>query len=425
MSLSRRYGIINIAYHGSFHDGKELYTMSNVKRKDSKNRNLRNGESQRKDGRYVYKYTDIYGKPQFIYSWKLVPTDKTPAGKRDDISLREKETQIKKDLNDGIDTAGGKMTVCQLYDKKNSQRKNIKRATEKGRQYLMNALKNDPLGMRAIDTVKQSDAKEWAIRMSEKGYAYQTINNYKRSLKAAFYTAVNDDLIRKNPFNWNMSDFIPDDTKRKEALTQEQTSRLLDFAKNDSVYSKYYNAIVVLLNTGLRISELCGLTDNDIDFENGFINVTHQLLKDKDGYHISEPKTESGKRKIPMLAVTRNALQEQMQNRKNAKKITIDGYSNFIFLAPSGYPAYRVTFERIFKNLVKKYNKKSKEMILPAITPHVLRHTFCTNMANAKMTPNNLQYIMGHKNITMTLGYYTHASCESAMSEMLEIQNVA
>ena len=54
MSLSRRYGIINIAYHGSFHDGKELYTMSNVKRKDSKNRNLRNGESQRKDGRWSY-----------------------------------------------------------------------------------------------------------------------------------------------------------------------------------------------------------------------------------------------------------------------------------------------------------------------------------------------------------------------------------
>lgn len=50
----------------------------------------------------------------------------------------------------------------------------------------MNALKNDPLGMRAIDTVKQSDAKEWAIRMSEKGYAYKTIDNYKRSLKASF-----------------------------------------------------------------------------------------------------------------------------------------------------------------------------------------------------------------------------------------------
>ena len=84
-------------------------------------------------------------------------------------------------------------TASADYDKKNSQRKNIKRATEKGRQYLMNALKNDPLGMRAIDTVKQSDAKEWAIRMSEKGYAYKTIDNYKRSLKASFYMAIQDD----------------------------------------------------------------------------------------------------------------------------------------------------------------------------------------------------------------------------------------
>ena len=222
--------------------------MSNVKRKDSKNRNLRNGESQRKDGRYVYKYTDIYGKPQFIYSWKLVPTDKTPAGKRDDISLREKEAQIKKDLNDSIDTVGGKMTVCQLYEKKNSQRKNIKRATEKGRQYLMNALKNDPLGMRAIDTVKQSDAKEWAIRMSEKGYAYKTIDNYKRSLKASFYMAIQDDCIRKNPFEFKLSDVLEDDTEQKVILTPEQEERLLAFMEKDKIYSKYYDETVVLLS---------------------------------------------------------------------------------------------------------------------------------------------------------------------------------
>ena len=81
--------------------------MSNVKRKDSKGRNLRLGESQRKDGRYVYKYTDMYGQPQFVYAWKLVPTDKTPAGKREDLSLREKQKKIKKDLDDGINTIGG------------------------------------------------------------------------------------------------------------------------------------------------------------------------------------------------------------------------------------------------------------------------------------------------------------------------------
>ena len=54
------------------------------KRRDSKGRILRTGESQRKDGRYAYKYTDSTGKPQFVYAWKLVAADKTPAGKRGD-----------------------------------------------------------------------------------------------------------------------------------------------------------------------------------------------------------------------------------------------------------------------------------------------------------------------------------------------------
>lgn len=111
------------------------------KRRDSKGRILRTGESQRKDGRYAYKYMDAYGKPQFVYAWKLVSTDKTPAGKRDGLSLLEKIKEIQKDLDDGIDTIGKRMTVCQLYAKQNSQRKNVKRSTEKGREYLMSILK--------------------------------------------------------------------------------------------------------------------------------------------------------------------------------------------------------------------------------------------------------------------------------------------
>ena len=91
----------------------------------------------------------------------------------------------------------------------------------------MNALKNDPLGMRAIDTVKQSDAKEWAIRMSEKGYAYKTIDNYKRSLKASFYMAIQDDCIRKNPFEFKLSDVLEDDTEQKVILTPERKNACL------------------------------------------------------------------------------------------------------------------------------------------------------------------------------------------------------
>lgn len=389
------------------------------KRRDSKGRILRPGESQRKDGRYAYKYTDAYGKPQFVYAWKLVATDKTPAGKRDDISLREKIKEIQRDLDDGIDTIGKKMTVCQLYAKQNSHRKNVKRSTEKGREYLMAVLKADPLGAKSIDTVKQSDAKEWAIRMNEKGYAYKTINNWKRSLKASFYTAIEDDCIRKNPFNFALDTVLEDDTQEKTALTQEQEDSLLSFAAGDPVYRKYCDEIIILLGTGLRISELCGLT-TDLDFEGRQINVDHQLLKDSEtGYYVDAPKTKNGIRQIPMSDKVCEALKRAVKNRGKAATVNIDGYKNFLFLNQSGYPKVASSYESMFKGLVKKYNKQHKEdEALPNITPHTLRHTFCTRLANAGMNPKALQYIMGHSNITMTLNYYAHATYASAKAEM-------
>lgn len=100
------------------------------KRRDNKNRILRTGESQRKDGRYAYKYVDAFGKTQFVYAWKLVPTDRTPAGKREDISLREKEQEIRQDINDGIDTVGKKMTVYELFKKYLKQQRNARLTTQ-------------------------------------------------------------------------------------------------------------------------------------------------------------------------------------------------------------------------------------------------------------------------------------------------------
>ena len=129
------------------------------KRRDSKNRILQLRESQRPDGRYQYKYTDAIGAPRFTYSWKLVPTDKIPAGKRPDISLREKIRQLQEDLDDVIDTLGKKMTVCQLYAKYIRQRNNVKRGTKNSRKQLMVLLSKDKLGVTAIENVKLSHAR--------------------------------------------------------------------------------------------------------------------------------------------------------------------------------------------------------------------------------------------------------------------------
>ena len=391
------------------------------RRKDNRGRLLKTGESQRKDGRYAYKYQDKNGKSKFMYSWRLTDTDPVPKGKRFCRSLRDLERDLQRDLFDGIDSSGKKMVLWQLYEKHNALKPNVRQSTETGRKYLMDILKSDTLGNMSIEAIKPSDTKEWAIRMKKNGYSYQTINNYKRSLKACFYTALNDDLVRKNPFNWNLSDVLEDDTEHKTALTDEQVNVLLSFVQIDGVYQKYYNAIVVLLHTGLRISELCGLTTSDIDFEKGFIQVNHQINYDKGKYSINEPKTDSGIREIPMLEPVRKALMDEIKGRIDVQQILIDGYSDFVFLNQKSLPMYAHCYSNAFSSLIKKYNKYHKGNELPLITPHTLRHTFCTNMANKKITPNTLQYIMGHKNITMTLGYYTHGTAQSAMAEMLSI----
>ena len=368
------------------------------KRRDNKGRILKTGESQRKDGRYLYKYIDSFGEPQFVYSWKLVATDRVPAGKRDVV--------------------GKKMTLCQLYAKQNAQRPKVRKNTETGRKYLMDILKKDKLGARSIDSIKPSDAKEWAIRMSENGYAYQTINNYKRSLKASFYIAIQDDCVRKNPFDFQLNAVLDDDTVPKTVLTGEQEEKLLAFAKADKTYSKDYDEILILLKTGLRISEFGGLTLPDLDFENRLVNIDHQLLRDTEiGYYIETPKTKSGERQVPMVEEAYQAFKRVLANRKNDKRVEIDGYSDFLFLNRKNYPKVASDYNGMMKGLVKKYNKYNDDK-LPHITPHSLRHTFCTNYANAGMNPKALQYIMGHANIAMTLNYYAHATFDSAMSEM-------
>lgn len=396
--------------------------MSREVRRDNRRRILRTGESQNKEGRYVYKYINSLGEQKFIYSWKLVPTDRLPKGKRDDISLREKIAEVQRDLSDGIDTAGKKMTVCQLYEKKNNLRKNIRRNTVKGRQQFMNVLKKDPFGSMSIDSVKQSDAKEWAIRMSENGIAYNSIKNYMRSLRASFYMAIQDDYVRKNPFDFVLSDILDDTRKEKTALSLEQEEALLTFAKSDRTYKKYYDELVILLETGLRISEFCGLDLNvAVDMKNKSILVEHQLLKDTEtGYYIEKPKTKSGIREIPMTDKAYDAFQRLIKSRKKTEPIVIDGYSNFLMLNGKGLPQVASSYNMVLKGLVKKYNKTHDDE-LPEISPHSLRHTFCTKMANKGMTPNTLQYIMGHSDISMTLNYYAHGSFGSAKAEMERI----
>lgn len=227
------------------------------------------------------------------------------------------------------------------------------------------------------------------------------------------------DDLRKNPFDFKLSEVLENDTKEKVALTEEQEQSLLSFIKTDNVYHKYFDDVLILLKTGLRISELCGLTIMDVDFNHEVVIIDHQLLKSKEqGYYIETPKTKSGTRQVPLSEETIKAFQRLMKKRPKAEPFVIDGRGNFLFVNQKGKPKVAIDYNALFVRMVKKYNKHHKDNPLPHITPHTLRHTFCTRLASKNMNPKDLQYIMGHSNISITMNWYAHASIDTAKSEV-------
>lgn len=380
------------------------------KRKDKKGRLLKTGESQRADGTYMYRYTNLRGKRQSIYASTLE-------------ELREKEQVIAYDLHDGIDYSAGEITLLELAKRYTAQKKKVRYNTKVGYNFVMNLLGKEDFAYRQIKTIKPSEAKAFFIKLHEDGRSYSTITTVRGVVKPAFDMAVEDDILRRNPFAFRVVDVVPNDAVARKALTPEEKQRFLAFLQEDKCGSRYYDEVVILLGTGLRISELCGLTKADVDFEHRRIRVERQLTRTRNcEYYIEKTKTESGERYIPMQSdEVYQAFQRVIAKRKAPKvEYMIDGHTGFLFLDKDGKPKVAGHLEHAMKRLVDRYNQTHGDK-LPSITPHVLRHTFCTEMAVAGLDVKSLQYLMGHSDAYTTMNIYTHSSYESAENALAKI----
>ena len=400
--------------------------MSEVRR-DSKGRKLFTGESQRKDGKYEYKYQDKMGRRKAVYSWKLTPSDRIPDGKRNDISLREKEKQIQKELSSDIVPEGGNYTVLELVEKYIGTKTGVRDNTRANYKFVINIIKKEEFGRLRIDKVKPSDAKQWLIKMQQvDGRGYSSIHTIRGVVRPAFQMAVDDDLIVKNPFQFELHTVVVNDSVTREAITRKQKRDFLEFIKNDKHFCKHYDGIYILFKTGLHISEFVGLTPENLDFENDRIIVDHQLQRTREmEYVIEEPKTKSGVRMVPMTPEVKECFKCILANRKKVKvELMIQGYKGFLFLDKNNRPMVALHWEKYFQHIREKYNKIYK-IQMPVITPHVCRHTFCSNMAKSGMNPKTLQYIMGHSDIAVTLNVYTHLGYEDAEEEMQKVTEIS
>ena len=395
------------------------------KRRDKKGRVLRNGECQREDGRYQYDYIDTIGIRRCVYSWKLENTDALPYGKRNCKSLRQKEKEIENDISDGIIPYGDSTTVLELAQKYVMQKTGVRASTRTGYKTVLNLLKRETFGFVRIDRIKISDAKIWLIKLQQKdGKSYSTIHTIRGVLRPAFQMAVDDDVLRKNPFDFPLVNVIVNDSVRRDAITHEQKRLFLNFVKNDEHFSRYYEAIYILFYTGMRISEFTGLTVKDIDLKNKRVTINKQLLRGSDmTYIIEKPKTEAGTRVIPITDDVCKCFDKILRSRNYRKEPIIDGHAGFLYLDKNHMPMVAMHWEKYFQHIVKKYNNIYKKE-MPKITPHVCRHTYCSHMASTGINPKYLQYLMGHSDISVTLNIYTHVEFDNIEDEIRRLNNI-
>ena len=393
-------------------------------RRDNRGRVLKKGESQRADGRYAYTYVDDLGKRKFVYSWRLLYKDPVPDGKKEDKCLRDLEEEIENCRRDGIIPYGGNCDVITLVKRYIDLKRGVKKSTRTGYKTVINMLEKDPFGKKRIDTITISEAKIYLIKLQEvQKKSYSTIHTIRGVLRPAFQMAMDDDLIRKNPFNFELSTVLVNDTVTRDAISRADERRFLEFAQNDPHFKRYYDGFYILFNTGMRISEFVGLTLKDVDLKKKTISINHQLMRlAQVGYYVETPKTESGTRVIPMSDEVCECFKRIIDRRgKQKREKMIDGYTGFIFLDKDGNPEVALHWENHFRWCIQKYNRIYKVQ-LPKISPHICRHTYCSKMANSGMNPKILQYLMGHADISVTLNTYTHVKLEDALSEIEKVK---
>lgn len=292
--------------------------------------------------------------------------------------------------------------------------------TKANYNFVINIIAKEEFGQKRIEKVKLSDAKAWLIKLQDDGRGYSTIHTLRGVVRPAFQMAVDDDLIRKNPFEFQLNTVVVNDSVTREAISRAEERAFLKFVKEDKHFAKYYDGMFILFKTGLRIAEFCGLTISDIDFKNNRINVDHQLQRTRDMHYIIEDtKTACGVRMIPMTPEVKECFERIIGSRPKTKvEPMIDGRCGFLFLDKNEMPMVALHWEKYFQHVVEKYNRIYRVQ-LPKITPHVCRHTYCSNMAKAGMNPKTLQYLMGHSDIGVTLNTYTHFKFEDAQAEVL------
>lgn len=399
------------------------------KRYDSKRRLLKTGEYEKEDGQFLFRWTDSMGKRHSI-------------GARTLEELRKKEEEIQVNRHDGIRTEAMNIKVNDVYKMWSGIKRGLKDNTFQNYKYMYDTFVAPDLGQMKIRNIKKSDVKRFYNMLAdERGLRVNTIDNIHTVLHQVLEMAVEDGYLRTN-----VSDNVLKELKQshnagnthKKALTIPEQDLFENFLKEEqSQYHHWYPIFAVMLGTGMRVGEVTGLRWCDVDLEEGIIDVNHTLVyynHTTNGcyFNIHTPKTEAGKRKIPMLDSVKKAfIAEKLYQEKEhiCCKAIIDGYTDFIFVNRFGNVQHQGTLNKALRRIIRDCNDEvllknpNAKVLLPRFSCHSLRHTFTTRLVESGVNIKVVQDVLGHKDIATTLDIYTDVTRELAKREFDDLES--
>lgn len=382
-------------------------------RKDASGRVLHAGEYQRKTGTYEYKYRDE----------KTGETTSISASTLEE--LREKEKETLRMIYSGVKVgATGSITVNDVFDKWYAVKRGIKQTTKGNYKYMYDTFVRKDLGKRKLKSVKKSDVKAFYNRLYDAGMQSNTLDTIQNVLHQVFDFAIDDGNIILNPTDKALRDLKKEDRNKRlanpehldEVLDLEQQERFKAFLEHHETFSHWYPIFVTMLETGMRVAEITGLTWDDVDMDERIIHVrkNHTYNPDPDTrkcvHHISTTKTVNAFRDIPMRHDVVKAMDLQHIFRVHCID-TIDGVSGFVFANRHGHVYHQQPLNLALKRISREYNDVAIQnnwiLLPPHLHCHMLRKTFCTNLARAGVDLRSAMELMGHGDVETTLQIYT------------------
>ena len=376
--------------------------------KDLKGKELGEGLTQRKDGTYQARYTDMFGKRQTMYSKNL--------------RLLRKDLAVKISENENGIAIRDKYTLDEWHKRwMMVYKKDLKANTIIQYNGIYNRHISPYLGNKPINTIVKSDIQMLIEHAEDEGFKYEVQSKIRSIMGDMMNRAIEDLLIVRNPVVGIK--LYSEREQNAKALSAREQSVFFDYCKG----SFYENLFVVAVNTGMRPGELFALTEKDLDFEKGYINVTKTLnyMKgngdNKKNYHIGTPKTKNSIRKVPMNSVCREYLHKQVDLKQNLQVVK-NTDTPFLFVTTLNTPLCAWSYRNAINSIVEKINEKRElDSQFELFSGHVFRHTFATRCLENGVQPKVIQAYLGHASLKMTMDLYIHVTDERSQEEIERI----